>query len=367
MRIAILIICIIGGWLLFRGVSPSPTVMTVSVSPPATNSAKASTRVTSPRLPAPRLRMAAPEVAPVEENKVAQLVEWLKQGGTNQLTAAQLTGYLATNRRNAESLMAAFRTTGDKEFLKEALAKFPHDPQVNFTALFQSATPAERQQRLEALKQAAPDNAMANFLAAHEAFKAGNADLAVQELMAANGKGGWQDYSREFVQSAEEAYRAAGHSDAEAKALAATGLLLPHLQELRDLGRKVNDLAGLYQQAGDLDSAQAARQIGLNLGERFTEASVDNSLLKQLVGIAIQNQILTSLDPASAYDNTGRTVQQELEALKQQRDAIRDLGQQSGSIFGTLSEQDLANYFDRQKAFGEMATIQWLIGRQKQP
>ncbi|MCD6048733.1 MAG: hypothetical protein K0Q55_136 [Verrucomicrobia bacterium] len=365
MKIAVIAaFVVLASWLLWTGSTGSQIVVTSIAPAPKTIQSQ---QARGPRLPAPRLRTAPQEAAPTEENKVAQLVEWLEKGGTNRLTTPQLAGYLAANGRNAESLLAAFRTSGDKELLKEALEKFPNDPQVNFTALFHSATPEERQARIEALKQSAPDNAMANYLAAQEAFKAGNTDLAVQELMAASGKGAWQDYSREFIQSAEEAYRAAGHSDAEAKALAATGLLLPHLQELRDLGRKVNDLAGLYQQAGDLDSALAARQIGLNLGQRFEEGTVDNSLLKQLVGIAIQNQMLASMNPASAYDNSGRTVADEVEALKQRRKTILELGQQGGSIFPTLSEQELGIYFDRQKTFGEMATLRWLIGRQGKP
>jgi len=340
---------------------PSPEPAPVPQLPAAQPKRSASLRLPTPKLSEHKDAKAA------AETKARQLLTWLEKGSTNQLSTEVLSQYLAMNQRSVESLLAAFRTTGDKDLLKEALEKYPDDPRVNFTALFNSDTPEERQQRLEALKKADPDNAMANFLAAQEAFKAGNTDLAVQELMAASGKTGWQDYSREFTHSAEEAYRAAGYSEAEAKAMAATGLVLPQLQELRDLGRKVNDLAGLYQQAGDYDSALAARQIGLSLGERFTEPTADNSLLKQLVGIAIQNQILASMNPASPYDNTGRTVQQELEALKQQRDAIRELVQQSGSIFSTLNEQEIASYFDRQKTFGELATIQWLISRQKKP
>ncbi len=357
------LVLLVGGLILSRRTQPLPA----EPAPTPQLEAPQPKRSASLRLPAPQMREHTGGKEAAEADKKAQLLTWLEEGNTNQLSAEVLSQYLAANQRSAESLLAAFRTTGDKELLKEALEKYPDDPQVNFTALFNSDTPEERRQRLEALKKADPDNAMANFLAAQEAFKAGNTDLAVQELMAASGKTGWQDYSREFTHSAEEAYRAAGYSEAEAKAMAATGLLLPQLQELRDLGRKVNDLAGLYQQAGDLDSALAARQIGLSLGERFTEPTADNSLLKQLVGIAIQNQILASMNPASPYDNTGRTVQQELEALKQQRDAIRELGQQSGSIFATLNEQEIASYFDRQKMFGEMATIQWLISRQKRP
>ena len=42
-----------------------------------------------------------------------------------KLTREQVEAYLKTNGRDAASLLAAFRTSGDHALLKEAMEKFP--------------------------------------------------------------------------------------------------------------------------------------------------------------------------------------------------------------------------------------------------
>lgn len=346
------------------GRTKQSSVVTTPLPQPSATAMKSGSKA-APRLPAPRLRGQVKPESPTEESKAAHVIALLENGGTNKLTAEQLAGYLRENQRSAESLLAVFRATEDKAFLEEALAKFPDDPQVNFTALFRSDTPEEKQQRIEALKKAAPDNALANYLAAQEAFKSGNTDLAVKELMAASGKTGWQDYSKEFIQSAEDAYRSGGYSESEAKALASVGLLLPHLQELKNLGQSGTELAKLYQQSGDYDSALALRQATLALGQSFEADSTGGALLKSLVGINIQNMVLRSMDPASIYDDSGRTVKDELAALQERRNALKELGKQVDSVYLTLTEREIISYFDRMKTFGELAATQWLVNRKK--
>jgi hypothetical protein len=76
---------------------------------------------------------------------------------------------LEENRRSAESVLAAFRTTEDQAFLREAVEKYPKDPRVSFAAYFAArnqpdSSPEERRQRLDAFKQSAPDNALADYL-----------------------------------------------------------------------------------------------------------------------------------------------------------------------------------------------------------
>ena len=111
---------------------------------------------------------------------------------------------------------------------REAKERFGSDPRVQFTAVFNSDSPEERSQWLDQLKQAAPDNALPNYLRAFDDLKAGRTEQGVQELTAAAGKAGFEDYALDFIQSAEEAYRSAGCSEAEAKMIAGMGLPLPH-------------------------------------------------------------------------------------------------------------------------------------------
>jgi len=128
---------------------------------------------------------------------------------------------------------------------------------------------------------------------------------------------------------------------------------------LRQTGHKLIELAALYRQAGDEASAQAVEQIGLGLGQRLTQPG-SLPIIQQLVGIGIEQKILGAMDPNRALDGTGQTVQSWLDALNQQKQAIKSVVRAS-DILPTLSDPDLAGYFDRVKLFGETAAAEWLL------
>jgi len=86
-----------------------------------------------------------------------------------------------------------------------------------------------------------------NYLLALDYFKSGQADQAVQELVAASGKQQFQDYTLDRMQDDEEAYLAAGYSVAEAKTIPGSQLLLPQLKQLKDVGLSLVDLAKSYR------------------------------------------------------------------------------------------------------------------------
>jgi hypothetical protein len=344
--------------------------------PPASaeSSAPVSTRlVRKPRLPAPRMTVtAAPAEPQADDSRPTNLLaRLLKDGDALTLRREQVEPYLQASHRSAESLLAAFRVTNDPALLREALEQHPNDPQVNFAACFalkNEMSPGERRQRLEAFKQSAPDNALANYLSAQDHFQSGQSDQAVQELVAAVSNPRFRDYSSDFVQNIEEAYRAAGYSEGEAKAAAAYALPLPQLAELRRLGQSLGELAILYRQAGDEASAQAALQMGVALGRQVAEPSGSNYLIHDLVGLGIERQILERMDPGSPYDTVGRTVQDRLGELAQRREEIRELQgavdpdgrwDSLAGVLQSLSEQDLISFFDRIKVSGELEALRW--------
>jgi tetratricopeptide (TPR) repeat protein len=350
---------------------------TAPVSPPEQAEPLSTRRAFKPRLPAPRMAAAAPATeTPADNPGPANLLTRLLNGDEAlKLSLSQVEPYLEHNRRSAESLLAAFRVTDDRALLREAVEKYPNDPRVNFAAYFafrNESSPEDRRQRLQAFKQSAPDNALANYLSAQEHFNSGQTDQAVQELMVASGQSKFQDYSGEFVQNAEAAYRAAGYSEADAKALAAFGLPLPQLGQLRGLGQNIGELATLYQQAGDAASAQAALQMGVNLGRRVGEPSGQDYLIGDLVGLAIERQLLERMDPASPYDNAGQTVKDRLEELARRREMYKefqgpvdDSGRWSSAtdVMESLSEQDRISFFDRIKVSGEIEALRWARNR----
>jgi RNA polymerase sigma factor (sigma-70 family) len=313
-------------------------------------------------LPAPAIKAAAPSSqSTAEELQSREMIARLVKGEKGpQLTAEQIENYLKQNRRSAASLVTAFRATGDEKFLQEALEKFPHDPQVNFAAVFDKDAPAEdRRKRLDAFKKAAPDNALANYASALAYFKAGQTDQAAQELTEAYGKKQFQDYSLAFIQNGQEAWMAAGYSAADAKTINGIELLLPHLAAVKELSQNIVTLAESYRQAGDQASANAALMIAADLGERF-QGGPGQSVLSQLVGFAVQKNALSSLDPATPYGDSGESVQQHLDDLTKQRDAMKHVVQQTSALIENLSPQDWISYQDRWRSFGEQAALQWL-------
>ena len=302
----------------------------------------------TPRLPAPPMQVTTPPApSPTEDlhstNLIARL---LKDGHAPKLTRDKVEPYLKENQRSAGSLVAAFRVTGDMAFLKEAEEKFPNDPRVAFAAAFNSDSPEERRQWLDAFKQSAPDNALANYLSALDYFKAGQTDQAVQELIAASDKPQCQDYSLEYIQDDEEAYLAAGHSVAEAKALAAEELQRPQLGQVKQLGHDIVDLATSYRQAGDEASAQAALQMATNVGHRYEDASHKDYVINDSLGVAVEFYALEVMDPNSSYGDNGQTVQDRINQLWQLQDARRELWHQAEPLLQMMSDQDWIIYRD---------------------
>jgi RNA polymerase sigma factor (sigma-70 family) len=318
----------------------------------------------TPRMPAPPVQAASATDAAFPTNGIAQM---LKSGNAPKLTGQQIESYLKENQRNAASLLAAYRSTGDPALLQEATEKFPGDPQVSFEAAFKKdVSPEERRQWLDALKLSDPQNALADYLSAADHFKAGRTDQALQDLIAASGKSQFQDYTLERVQDDEEAYRAAGYSVAEAKTVPATQLLLPQLAQMKELSQNLNELAKSYRQAGDESSAQAVLQMAASLGQRYSIISPGEPEISQLVGIVMERIALNGMDASSPYGSDGRTVKDRLDQLTQQDAEIRQLAQQTEALQSRMTEQDWISYKDRWRNFGEEAAGRWLINKYSQ-
>jgi hypothetical protein len=309
--------------------------------------------------PAPAL----PETtAPPDEQPTNHLSRLLNGDQVLRLTSTQAEEFLKENRRTAASLLAAYRTTGDQSLLAEAMQLYPTNVQVAFEAAFKTdATPEERRHWLDVFKQTAPDNPLANYLSALNHFQSGQADLAVQDFLAASGKKQFTDYTLDRIQGDEEAFRSAGYTEAETGMAATWGLTLPQLVQLRDAGQKMIELASAYRQAGDETSAQAALRLVVNMGEHFdgSAGKAGVPLVSQLVGLALQRKALTALDPDSSF-SASQTVQERIAQLNQQSESIKGLVKLTGPLQPRMSAQDWISYNDRTRTFGEESAIRWL-------
>ena len=175
-----------------------------------------------------------------------------------------------------------------------------------------------------------------------------------------------QDYQLEFLQNDEEAYRAAGYSEADARSLAAVNLLLPDLGAYKKVGYSLVDLSNSYRQANDISSAQAALQLALDLAQRVNVPG-SLTLAQTMVGLAIEQKSLGAMDPNASFVSGNQTVQNVLDTVNQQRDAIKALNQQWASLVPKLSDQDLATFYQRKLSFGELAAEQWAVNKFAQP
>jgi DNA-binding ferritin-like protein len=286
-------------------------------------------------------------------------------GDIPQVNREKLESYIKQNRRSVDSLLGAFRASNDEALLAEAKEKFPDDPRVQFAAAFKTESLDERRQWLEKLKQSDPDNALANYLLADGYLKAGQNEQGLQEITAAAGKGGFENYLVDFIQNAEEAYQAGGYSAAEAKTIASISALLPEQARLKAVGTDLVELAKRYQQAGDEASAQAVLQMGLDLGHRL-DASPQTTLIQELVGMAIERLALNAMNPNDPYGSTGQTVNDRLDALIARRKSYQEMTRESTRILENMSDEDVAHYFDRIRLYGDVAAMRWVMNQSPQ-
>lgn len=313
-------------------------------------------------LPAPRIAASGSAAsAPPEDLSATNLYARYKDKQP-KLTAEQVEPYLKANGRNAASLLAAYRTTGNPALLEEAMQNYPNDPQVAFEAAFRSdAPPGERRQWLEAFKKSVPENALPNYLSALDYFKAGQPDQAVQELNAASAKQPFRDYTMDRIQDDYEAYLSAGYPVAAAETISSRGLLLPQLAQVKELGLDMVDLANSYRTSGDQASAQAILQMAATLGQRYGNTVAGETEVSRLVGMFVERSALNAMDPTSPYGSDGQTVQDRMNQLSQQKDVLNQLNQQAGPLLPTMSDQGWISYKERWKLFGEEAALRWVV------
>lgn len=317
------------------------------------------------KLPAPRIQVQARSSG--ADLEATNLIARLQRGEkAPKLTPVQAEKYLKENHRGAGSLLAAFRATGDQKLLQEAIDKYPNNPQVAFTAAYAPATsPEGRRHWLDVFKQSVRGNSFADYLSAADHFKAGQREQALQDMSAALTKPNYQDYSWDFIENGQEAYRGAGYSETEARIIPSMSLLLPQFAELKQVNDQMINLAAEYRQDGDESSAQVALRMDLELGKRLTTPE-NASLLSQQVGFSIQAQALRQMDPSGPYGSSGQTVQDQLNQVSQERSTLTEFGKQLDQIYETISPSDWISYHDRWLAFGEESAMKWLLDKYEQ-
>jgi hypothetical protein len=279
--------------------------------------------------------------------------------------SAAVEAYVNENGRSAEALLAAARIAENTNYLQEAMDKFPTNKRVALAAYFNASTPENRRQFIDMFMKAAPENSLGFYLSAREHFAAGESESALKDVVTASRMTGWSIYAQESMLNAEEAYRATGASEAEAKAASGLALALPYLTRMKDIGRNLQEVSANYRAAGDEASAHATVAMGVQLASRLSHNSEPIFLIQELVGIAIEHKILEGVPGETAYDEEGRTAGQRLEELQGEKNEIKELGGSTDKALENMSEMDLVGFMDRWRMLGERDAVKWLNARQQ--
>ncbi len=287
--------------------------------------------------------------------------------GFPRLPRAKVEDYLQRNQRNARSLLAAFHTLNDTNYLREAATNFPGDPQVQWTILARNAFPEERRRWLDAFKTSSPGNSLANYLSATQYFKDGQPDAAVKELVDASAKTGFKDFAMDARLDEEALSRDGGMTLLMSVHVSGWSEdLLGELGEFKGLGNGIVNLRKQYAEAGDADSAQHLIQMGTMLADRFENGDGAKFLLSQMIGNALEGMMLKQLDPNTPYAFLdGKTPAQRSEEILQRKAEVRELSQVLSGIYGNSTEAEIVMFVERMNIYGEAEALRWMQQRQK--
>ncbi len=334
----------------------------VNKGPPQSSSPPAAVKeIAERRQLSTSVQPSAHELPAVEEGVAASDDPWA-QFRTNKLSHDAIEEYLRQHGRTAQTLLAAFHSSGDTNYLNEAATRFPNDPQLQWTILARDAFPDERRKWLDLLKSSSPENSLANYLSSRDHFMNGDTHAAINELLEATRKRQFKDYTRESHLDEEELYLAAGKTPLEASRVVGWGEdLMREQASLKGVAYSMRDLQNQYLKAGDASSAEHLAQIGVILARRLNNGAAEDPGINQLVGIAMEALALSPLEQDTSYEFLGgESPAQRLDELKQQRVSLQELRRSFGAIFPNLTEAELLNWKEREKILGEVPAMRWL-------
>jgi hypothetical protein len=131
--------------------------------------------------PAPRVEMSSASISPVAQSPYEQLVQFLDSH--HKLSREEIEAYLQQNKRNAESLLAAYRISRDPSYLREVTTNFPNIPAVQCVIIAEKTFPEKRRRWIDAFKASSPDNALAWFFSALDYFDSKQPDSRTPDMV----------------------------------------------------------------------------------------------------------------------------------------------------------------------------------------
>jgi hypothetical protein len=257
------------------------------------------------------------------------------------------------------NLLAASRLLNDVSYVREAAKADPKDPAVQLELTLRGESPEEKSAALAAFREAAPGNSLGDYLAAHQAFAAGDAAAAGAALAQSLDNPFYADYTQKIIVGTEQAYLDAGYDPVPAATAAMLSFTLSHVQPVMEVSNNLKQLQDEFIRSADFDAAEPTVIIGLTLGQRIQDQGP--YLIDQVVGVAIEKKFLQQLDPLTQAGPGGQTAGERLEALDAKLLEIKTLSPAFTEKFATADEATQSQYVERLKSEGELAAMRWLV------
>ena len=313
--------------------------------------------------PAIKPRSAADIISQLESPPKRQgvTVKDILTGKVPALSEVEVEAFLREKGRTAQNLLAASRLLKDLKYAREAAILEPQNPLAQFEIALRGETPEEKGAALAAFRQAAPDNSLGDYLAAHQAFQSGDASAAGAALLQGLDNPVFADYSRQLADGSEQAYLSAGYDTQVASVAAMYSLSIERAQPLMDVADKLKGLQDEFIRTADFDAAEPTVIIGLTLGQRMQEQGP--YLIDQVMGISIERKFLQQLDPLTAAGPGGQTAAERLETLDANLLEIKTLTSDVGGAILTMDDAMRSQYLAKVKAEGELSALRWLAAR----
>ncbi|MEY3110488.1 MAG: hypothetical protein RL079_1173 [Verrucomicrobiota bacterium] len=282
-------------------------------------------------------------------------------GKVPKLNQLEVEAFLKNQGRSTTNLLAASRLLNDLSFAREAAKLDPKDPAAQLELALRGETPEEKSAAVTAFRAAAPDNSLGDYLAAHQAFAAGDAGAAGAALIQSLDNPLYTDYTQKIVAGSEQAFLDAGYEPSAAAGAAMFSLTIGQVQTVMNVSENLKQLQDEFIRSADFDAAEPTVIIGLTLGQRIQDQGP--YLIDQVVGIAIERKFLQQLDPLTLAGPGGQAAGERLEALDAKVLEFRTLGPVFTEKFASADEATQSQYLEKMKSEGELAAMRWLVGQ----
>jgi hypothetical protein len=285
----------------------------------------------------------------------------LLEGKVPKLNQLEVEAFLKNQGRSTINLLAASRLLKDLNYVREAAKADPKDPAVQLELALRGETPEEKSAALAAFREVAPGNSLGDYLAAHQAFAAGDTGAAGAALIQSLDNPLFADYTQKIIAGSEQAFLDAGYdaTSAFAAAMGAGDIYDLRARPLLDVSESLLSLQQEFIRSADFDAAEPTVIIGLTLGQRILDQGP--YLIDQLVGIRIERDFLQQLDPLTQAGPGGQTAGERLETLQTDLLEIGSLASAFPEKFDSADEATQSQYLAKVKADGELAAMRWLV------